>query len=381
MGKDTFSREVFTRAAAAATDGGRESATKTSEQQAKKTGKLNPLVDPSGYDVIRLSLPRLELNADELWELLVGPPLPIETRVDTTGSMGDNVDIALSVLPTMYEACLDAVRQRYDLQIATGIFGDVQDNFPLCRPQFEMAADKIVGQLALMVPEKDGGDGDEDPHYGIFGGAYLTAAHISKLGLKGYDFTVSDAACHSRFDAQQLIRIFGKEVFAKVVENGHQIDRKNLPTPKEAVKALLNRAHAFFLQVKNEDPGLTRFWQEIYSPERVVWIPDTHVLPQAQAAIIGLTEGTLDLGNCKQFLRDHQVPSEITDTLVRSLAGIPLGAQAALPNFKKLPKKGDLFEEKTSLWPIDPAGAKAPKEKKGDGGRGGNKKKNATDWL
>lgn len=376
MGKDTFSRDVFTRAAHAATDGGRESATKKSEQQAKKTGKLNPLVDPSGYDVIRLSLPRLEQNADGLWELLVGTPLPVETRVDTTGSMGNNVDIALSVLPNMYEACLAAVREGYDIQIATGIFGDVVDPFPLCRPQFEMVADKIVGQLALMVPERDGGDGDEDPHYGIFGGAYLTAAHISKLGLKGYDFTVSDAPCHERFDSKQLIRIFGPDVFEKVAENGHTIDRKQLPSPRDVVKDLLKRAHAFFLQVKDESSRLTRFWSEIYSPDRVVWIPDTHVLPQVQAAIIGLTEGTLDLGNTKEFLRDQQVPAKHIDAIMRSVSGIPLGAQAALPNFKKLPKKGDLFEKKDSLWPIDPMDVKAP------GGKpAGGKGKKKTDWL
>jgi len=40
--------------------------------------------------------------------------------------------------------------------------------------------------------------------------------------------------------------------------------------------------------------------------------------------------------------------------IVRSVANIPIGAQAALPNFQKRPKKGDLYREKTDAWPIPP---------------------------
>ena len=377
MGKTTFSRETFTRAAHTATDGGRESATKRSEQQAKKTGKLDPLVDPAGYGLIRRSLPRfeeVERRRKQFFELTVGPPLNIETCVDTTGSMGDNVDIAMSVLPHMYEGCLQAVESKYDLQIATGIFGDVKDQFPLCRPQFEMEADKIVKQLSLMVPEKDGGDEEEDPHYGLFAAAYLTDAYIVKIGLKGYYFTVTDAPARDELDERQLLRIFGAEVFDKVKENGHQISKSSLPSTKDVVKDLLKRSHAFLIQVgeKGMAPG---FWKRTFPKDRIVQIPDTRLLPQVEAAIIGLTEGTLDLGGTKDFLRGLQVPARQAEAIVSSLANIPLGAQAALPNYGKLPKKGDLFESKTSLWPVDSEGAEAPEGKKG------KDKPKKDDWL
>lgn len=353
MGEKVFSEADYTSAAEKATEA-TGSATERGEQEVIETGKLNPLVDPSEYGVIRRSLPRLKPPANrskkKLWTLLVGPPLPIETRLDTTGSMGGNVDIALRVLPNMYTACA-AAAPGYDLQIATGIFNDVCDPFVLCRPQFEMHAEKIVEQLSLMVPHRSGGDTPEDPHYGLFGAAYLTDAHIVKLGLKGYDFTVSDAPARDRLSEKQLMRIFGPQVFEKAKENGFDISVKDLPSTTEVVASLLDRAHAFFLQIDNSS-STRHFWEGVFSAERVIPIPKTDYVPQVQAAIIGLTEGTLDLGNCEEFLRGQNVPEEFAKKIVQSLSKIPLGAQAQLPNFPRLPVKGDKFETKTSLWPV-----------------------------
>lgn len=350
MGKNTFSRDTFDAAATkfVASEG---PATARAEQHAHETGRLNSLVDPSGYGVIRRSLPRFEKQDDGLWLLTVGTPMPIETRVDTTGSMGGNVDIALRVLPKAYELC-SGVLSGYDLQIATGIFGDVQDRFVLCRPQFEMVAEKIVEQLTLMVPERAGGDKPEDPQYGLFGAAYLTAAYITRIGLKGYDFTVSDAPARDLLDMRQLRRIFGDEVFERVAENGHQISSHDLPTTADVVQDLLKIAHAFFLQVGN-DSDTTRFWTEVFGSERVVVLPSTELLPQVQAAIIGVTEGTLKLAEVEEFLQKNNVGKDDARKIARSVAGIPIGAQAALPNFGKQPKTGDLFRGKIDLWPID----------------------------
>jgi len=350
MGRGTFTREAYTRSFKehVADDG---PATKRAEQRAKSTGKLNPLVDPAGYGVIRRSLPRLEQLANGLWQLTIGTPMPIETRVDTTGSMGDNVDVALRVLPNMFELCA-GVLPGYDIQVATGIFGDVSDQFVLCRPQFEMEAGKIVEQLTLMVPERDGGDADEDPHYGIFGSAYLTSVYINRIGLKGYDFTISDARARDMFDAKQLKRIFGDEVFDKVAENGFNINARNLPDTKQVAQDLLQRAHAFFLQV-DDGNRTTEFWPNIFGRDRVVILPSTELAPQVQAVIIGLTEGTLTLSDVENFLQKNNVSKTDAKKILRSVAGIPIGAQVALNNYSKRPMAGDLFQEKTDLWPVD----------------------------
>lgn len=353
MGRSTFSQASYKTATRAfVPDHG--PATSRAEQEARITGKLDPLVDPAGYGVIRRSLPRFEERSDGTWEMTIGTPVPVETRVDTTGSMGGNVDVAIRVLPDAFGLCSD-VLPGCDLQMATGIFGDCVDRFVLCRPQFEMEAEKLVKQLTLMVPERNGGgNGGEDPHYGIFGAAYLTAAYINRIELKGYDFTISDEPARYQLDERELKRVFGDEVFEKVKANGFTIDPNNLPSTKEVVQDLLKRAHAFFLEVSGRE-STHSFWLDVFGPERVVVLPSTEVLPQVQAVIIGLTEGTLGLDQVTEFLTSNNVSAADAEAILRSVSNIPIGAQAALPNYDRRPQKGDVFKEKTDLWPMNPS--------------------------
>lgn len=330
------------------------SVTKKAKQEALNTGMLNPLVDPSANGVIHMSKPFYERNeALQLWSLVAGMPMPIETRLDTTGSMHRNVDKAFKALPKLYDLC-SSVLPGFDLQLATGIFGDISDKFVLCRPKFAHSADRLVERLTLMVPEGKGGDSPEDPHYGLFAGAYLTDARISKYGLKGYDFTVTDAAARYELVERQLIRIFGPEVFEKVIENGFNIDKKDLPSTKEVVNDLLKRAHAFCILI-DEDNDARRFWNNIFSKDRIVRLPDINYLPHTQAVIVGLTEGTLTMDTAADFLIKNDVREGMAESLVRSVAHIPIGAQELLrlKLDRPLPKDGDLFRERTDLWPVE----------------------------
>ncbi len=323
--------------------------TAKAQLQHQKTGKIDPLVDPAGFGVIRRSLPRFEPHGKK-WRLAMPTPMPVEIRFDTTGSMGNNVDVAFDVLPMLYELLQKKVLSRYDLQIATGIFGDVADQVVLCRSQFEMDQ-KIAEQLTHMLPEGEGDDVPEDPHYGLFGAAYLIDAYINRVGLKGYDFTISDATMHEALDEATLIRVFGKEVFDKVAENGHQIDRSNLPSIHDMVQDMLTRTHAFFLQVGTRAEA-TKQWSDIMGADRVIVLPSVKLAPQVIAAVIGLTEGVLDLQSVTGFLTENEVPEDDAKRIARSVAGIPIGAQAALAGFSTIPMAGAIFNNKTDIWPI-----------------------------
>ncbi len=380
MGRGTFSRDAFGDARRAHASGPGP-ATFRAEQKAKETGKLHPLVDPRGlpqYGPVRLSKPRFEQQPNGLWLMTIGVPVPMETRVDTTGSMGNNVDVALGVLPRAFEL-VGQMLPGCDLQVATGIFGDAfSDRFVLCRPQFEMEAGKIVEQLTLMVPERNGGDATEDPDYGLFAGAYLTADYLSRIGLKGYDFTVSDADGRGSVEKDGIMVVFGDDVFEKIAGNGHQLDPHRLPRTKEIVKVLLKRAHAFFLQV-GDIPTTRDFWTDVFGQERVVVLPDTRMLPQVQAVIIGLTEGTLSLGDVVGFLTSNEVSPTDAIRITSSVANIPIGAQAVLPNFSRRPRAGDLFREKTDLWPLTPDELAAFSDESADKKPKGNDGK--IEWL
>lgn len=347
MGHKVYTRSLYMNALATekVTD---KHVTRVAEQKAFSTGKLEPLVDPSGFGVIRLSLPRVE-KVETGYKLTVGTPMPIETRVDTTGSMGGNVDVAMKVLPDAFELWAQ-VLPGYDVQVATGIFGDVCDKFPLCRPQFEMHVEKIVKQLTMMVPERNGGDAAEDPDIGIFGGAYLTRAYINRIGLKSYDFTVTDAPGRGRVDVKVLQRVYGDEVFDKIKENGHEVEKRGGTVSLSDIwEKLLERSHAFVIQIDNAD-STTRFWREHAGKNRVIRLCDTKFLPHVQAVIIGLTEGTLSPNDIGGFLKSNNVEQKIIDSIYKEVADIPLAAQMQLKNYEQKPKKGDIFSGKPNIW-------------------------------
>lgn len=334
------------------------SVTALGEQRHRAGRGLHDLVNPSGgpFGPIRRSLTRY-VEEGGVWVAPNGVAMLLETLFDTTGSMGGNVTVAFEVLPKLYKLLASspqAVLGRYDLQIITSIFGDVYaDDYALQRSHAEMD-EKIPEQMRLMCPERDGGDGTEDPEFGLFGATYLTSAMINLYGLRSYHFMLGDADGRGRVEARMLRKEFGTSVFEAVRENGFQIDERNLPTTREVVAELLKRTHAFFLQVEDH-VVTTRFWTPIYGKERVIKMPSTRLLPYVQAAIIGLTEGVLDLQSLGAYLKTEGVSDQDARAIARAVAGIPLRAQANLPNFGKVPLAGAKFVKKGDVWPIDPA--------------------------
>jgi hypothetical protein len=352
MGDHTFSRTAYKSAVKQNTTAGK-SATARGEEVVRNTGKLDPFVDPAEFGVIRESRIRLEQRPDGLWVVLVGAPFPIEYRLDTTGSMGDNVERALRVLPLICEL-VGAVLPGRDPHYCASIFADVMDRFALCRGQFEMLADRMVNQLTLMHPEGGGyGNGGENPEYGLFGATYLTKAYLQRIGLKSYDFTITDEPGRDRFSLDQLKRVFGPQVMEKVKENGYEMSARNLPSARDAVNDLFRRAHVFCLLIGDRDDARD-YWPDLYGKERVVFMPVIEHLPHVMAVIVGLTEGTLDLRSGLDFLESHEINKTAAGSIIEAVSGIPLGAQRALPNYGKIPVKGDLFAAKTDLWPINP---------------------------
>ena len=350
MGKHTFTRASYTAATKEYTVKGKEAAHR-GRQKVKNTGKLDELVDPAGFNVVRRSNIRFTEDDDNSrYVVNVGTPYPIEYRLDTTGSMGNNVDRALDALPSICELAMQVLPGR-DPHFCASIFGDIQDDFALCRGQFEMLADRMVNQLTLMNPEKDGADAAEDPHYGIFGATFLSRLYLQRAGCKSYDFTVTDAPAHDRLSIRQLKRIFGKDVIDHAVDNGHQISANDLPTNREMVQDLLNRAHAFALIVEDSGAGVFDHWVDMYDVQNVIQLPRIELLPHVMATIVGLTENTLDLQSAHDFLRSSNVSDRDAKSVVSAVSGVDLGAQLRNSNFDRLPEKGDVFGAKDDIWP------------------------------
>lgn len=353
MGNDRLSYTAFKEVAREATKGGTKTVTAKAEQKFKASNKLEELVDPAGNKVIRQSLTRMDPKGDKL-VATVGLAMAVETLFDTTGSMGGNVDLAFEALPNLYNLLAlgpQAVLRRYDTHIANAIFGDQSDRVILCRSHFEMGK-KIPEQLTMMVPEKEGNDTPEDPMYGLFGAAYLTRSVARHFGLRSYHFMITDAPGRRTITKSNLTRVFGGEVFEKVRENGFQIKENNLPDTAQIVNDLLEEAHAFAIII-NPVGGALEFWKEFYGESHLIQLTKMKLLPFVQAAIIGLTEGTLTLQSVEKFLTEvGKLNAADARAVTRAVAGIPIGAQMKQKNFNKVFRAGALFNERGETFPI-----------------------------
>jgi hypothetical protein len=363
MGRETFTHYSFDTATASRgisferdKDGSRRATTRVTheaEQRSRNTGKLDPAVDPAVM-VIRRSLPRFEEKPNGRFELTIGCPMDVESTCDTTGSMGDNVQTMINVLPETY-GVISEVLPGYDPQLALGIFGDKTDRFIINRPQFEMTAEKIVDYVTKLVPESDGGDLAEDPQYAIFGAAYLTDTFTNKIGLKGYYFMCTDAPMHARISPDILERIFGKGVWDALHENGYEFTRQDYPDVREVVRELSAKRHAFVLSI-----GVDSEYDN-YFGSRVIPLRSTDYLPEFESAIIGITEGILEPDEVEKYLAEKGVPTKDIKFALNELLSLPFGAQRELEqkNNVYIPKLGDIFEKKTDIKPIAKSGDSA----------------------
>lgn len=342
MGRETFSIDSYR---AARRDYGvthDTGVTRAAEVKARETGRLSEIVDPA-INPVRCS--KIRLNPHEKkWIATIGCPMDIEVSCDTTGSMGGEVDTEMTVLPDLYDA-VAKVLPGYDPQLCLGIFGDCGDRFVMCRPQFEMEAPKIVNYLKEMAPQRGGcGNQGEDPQYAMFGRAYLTDAYTNKIGLKGYHFIVTDEPCHTHLYKKEITRIYGKDIF----ENELKGMAHELPDIKSMIAELKSKTHQFVIVMSDYSYDDTvSSWRELCGDNSVLMINSTKQLPKVISAIIGLTEGTLDISDIADYVDGDS-------RLSYQLAKIDIGAQAKLRHNMEhpVPKEGDVFMNKNDIWPI-----------------------------
>lgn len=320
-----------------------QNVTSRAEKKARNTGKLSSIVDPA-VNPVRFS--KIRLNPyQKQWVSTMGCPIDIEVSGDTTGSLGRiEVDTQMKVLPELYEAVAEVLPE-YDPQLCLGIFGDCRDSFVMCRPQFEMEAGKIIDYLQEMAPQLGGCANDgEDPQYAMFARAYLTDAYTNRIGLKGYHFITTDEPCHERLERKQIRRIFGDDIF----ENDLKRFADKMPNIEEVIQDLKRQAHQFVLVLEDYRYDAVRRWRSLCGAQSVIKICSTNQLPGVVSAIIGLTEGTLDLESLSKHLAKYDC-----EELEPEVSKVELGAQAKLRHalLHPVPKRGDIFQEKSDLWP------------------------------
>ncbi|MDO8526700.1 MAG: hypothetical protein Q7T03_03320 [Deltaproteobacteria bacterium] len=338
----------------------RGSTTFVGEERAKQGKGIDPLVDPSKYtDQNKRGSNNLLVPEGDGFVLQFGVAMPVETDLDTTGSMGRNVDIAFGVLPKVQNLLVQggsAVLKRYHTQIATGIVQDRTDRYPYLRSMFE-PDNEVERQMGLLVPQRAGGDETEDYQLGLFMAAYITKTSITRYGLKGYYFPVGDEKGRDELDKRVLEQVFGSEVLERAFGPKPP---QSLPLTAEIAKKVLENWHVFFLQV-GDLSHVTEWWSKLLGRERVIRLPRTEDIAEVQACIIGLTEGVLDMQSAVDFLSESGVKRDKSARIVEAVSNIPVGLQATYPNFKKIPIAGARFKSRDDIWPIGTKESKSSK--------------------
>lgn len=311
------------------------------EQRSQEGRGLNPLIDPRTHDARREAL-NLLVKHDDAWRLDFGIAMPVTTALDTTGSMGRNVDIAFGVIPSIQSLFVQgaqAVLSRYHVQFATAVIQDVGDEHPYQHSEYEPDNEMEV-QMQMLVPERSGGDSTEDYQLDLWYTAFRVRTMIVNYGLKGYHFIVGDERGRDYLRPGSVSRVFGVDDLQSNIgaeELGHQV---------------LQGWHTFFLQVGDLD-YTTVYWAKVLGRDRVVILPRTENIAEVQAVIIGLTEGVLDLQSAADFLTDFARTSpRNVENIVRAVAHVPLRVQADLPNFGRIPPAGSIFASREDTWPI-----------------------------
>lgn len=360
----------------------RGSSTFRGEERAQRGEGLDPLIDPAKYGAVREACNLLVPDGKE-FILKFGVAMPVESDLDTTGSMGGNVDIAFRVLPKVQNLLVQgtrAVLRRYHTQIATGVIQDQGDTFPYQRSQFE-PDNEVERQMGILVPERSGGDAPEEYQLSLFAAAYLSQTDIRKYGLKGYYFIVGDEEGRDRLDQRLLKQVFGASVLEKAFGTNPP---QSLPSAVEVAKKALEDWHIFFLQV-GANENTVKWWTKLLGRERVIRLPKTEDLAEVQACIIGLTEGVLDLRSAADFLGDSKRDIDKKTMLARivmAIGNIPVGLQATYPNFARIPSIGARFRSRDDIWPMDAdvkTGKSKPFKKEPKAPKTGDKKED-DDW-
>ncbi len=314
-------------------------ATFRGEQRAREGKGLDPLVDPRTHDGGREANNYLAEQPDGTFILKLGISMPVKTDLDTTGSMGGNVDLAMKALPAVHDMLMQNTLSRYGVQVATGVVQDVGDRFPYQHSQFE-PDNEIDRQLTLLVPERSGGDSTEDYQIGLYYTAHRIKTQIVSYGLKGYYFIVGDERGRdsiSKRDAKEVLGISDLQSAIQAEKLGESVRES---------------WHTFFLQIR--DIGyVTSYWSDVLGRDRVVMVPHASQIAVIQGLITGLTEGVLDLQSAKDFLIDvARVNKTDAGRIVRAVNHIPLRAQAELAGFDNIPPKGSVFASRDDIWPI-----------------------------
>lgn len=246
--------------------------------------------------------------------------LAITVALDVTGSMRTVPQLILEKLPKVY-GLLQLKGYVADPQIMFAAIGDAySDAVPLQVGQWESdnRADEDLAEIFL----EGGGGGGGTESYELF--AYFMARHTvtdcwEKRGQRGYIFIIGDEMAYNRVDPVTVLNVIGDDVEPVSAE--------------EIFKELRTRFDVYYLMPagssyfgSSAESGHIEHWRNLVGPQNVVLVPDTSVIAETIASIVGVAENAVDIDDLDEDLKELGTTEEDIKKVGKALASINAGS-------------------------------------------------------
>ena len=236
---------------------------------------------------------------------------PISVIFDATGSMGTVPRVVQEKLAGLFSLLL---RKNYveDPQIMIGAYGDAFcDAVPLQISQFE-SDNRIDENLDnLFLEGGGGGNGGETATLAWYYLAHHTSTDsFEKRGKKGYAFFVADEVALDLENAHVTQHIGDGQPLSSL-------------TAKALAKALQEKWEVFILLIDNTSAhlqGSEKFYTSLFGKHNVLIIEDPASIAETIALALGASEGTLDLEDAKDDLKEIGTGADAAKSAIKAVA-------------------------------------------------------------
>jgi hypothetical protein len=201
-------------------------------------------------------------------------------------------------------------------QILFAAVGDATcDRVPLQVGQFE-SDNRMDAHLQNLILE-GGGGGQQTESYEL--GLYFMARHTSidcyeKRGKKGYLFMIGDEMAYPNVKAPEV---------NKLISAGIQ---ENIPL-KQIVREVKEAYNVFFFIPVNasygSDQTIYKFWKDTLGAQHVLPLENAEDISETIALIIGATEGTINVDDGIEHLREVGANADTIANVRKTLAHLP----------------------------------------------------------
>lgn len=203
-------------------------------------------------------------------------------------------------------------------QVMFGAVGDAKSDYAGALQIGQFESDNRVDDTLSNLWLTRGGGGTREESYEL--AAYFMARHTSidcyeKRGERGYLFFIGDEKPYGKIDPKDVTKYIGDNL-QDVIKTG---DIFADLTKMYDCYYLMPMGSSYYSQAQYRDEHLN-VWRGLVGPQNVILVPNIDTMAETIATTIGLAEGTVDLEDAEDHLRDVGASEDEIKSVTTALA-------------------------------------------------------------